>query len=162
MWPTSLTRKNVPRSVVPGLERAIPKKQGIEYASLLHQIAADLVASPFSPQIRAILLEINPEGKDRLPKRQSKKKKVEPPKEPTKTPPEKNSGHRYGEVTQSRPAQNQKASGKKTDSTQKENHHQKNCVAQSRQEKGGYQEKVTQQTTGQTQASLNANLANSE
>ena len=84
-----IDEKERAKNVVPGLERAIPKKQGIEYASLLHQIAADLVASPFSPQIRAILLEINPDGKDRLPKRQSKKKKLAAPKEPTKTTPEK-------------------------------------------------------------------------
>ncbi len=59
---------------VPGLERAIPKKQGIEFGSLLHQIAAELVATPFSPAVRATLLEINPQGKDRLPKRKSRKK----------------------------------------------------------------------------------------
>jgi endonuclease-3 len=60
----------------PGLERAIPKAKGMEYASLLHQLSADLVASPFSPKVRAILLELNPDCKERLPKRQTKKKKV--------------------------------------------------------------------------------------
>ncbi len=59
---------------VPGLERAIPKKQGIEFGSLLHQLAAELTASPFSPAVRSTLLEINPAGKDRLPKRKSRKK----------------------------------------------------------------------------------------
>ena len=64
---------------VPGLERAISKKQGIEFGSLLHQLAAELVASPFSTSARAILMEINPDGKDRLPKRKSRKKKASPP-----------------------------------------------------------------------------------
>ena len=59
---------------IPGLERAISKKQGTDFASLLHQLAADLVASPFSPSVRSLLLEINPDGKERLPKRKSRKK----------------------------------------------------------------------------------------
>ena len=63
--------------VVPGLERAIPKNKGVEFASLLHQLGADLVASPYNTKIRNILLEINPDGKALLPKRISKKKKEE-------------------------------------------------------------------------------------
>jgi len=55
--------------VVPGLERAIPKNIGVEFGSLLHQLGADFVASPFTPPVHAILLEINPEIKDRLPRR---------------------------------------------------------------------------------------------
>lgn len=62
----------------PGLERAIAKAKGFEYASLLHQLAADFVASPFSPKVRGVLLEINPTSKERFPKRQSKKKKAAP------------------------------------------------------------------------------------
>ena len=68
----------------PGLERAIAKAKGFEYASLLHQLAADFVASPFSPKVRAVLLEINPTSKDRFPKRQSKKKKAAPEPAPAK------------------------------------------------------------------------------
>jgi len=55
--------------VVPGLERAIPKNLGVEFGSLLHQLGADFVASPFAPSVHAVLLEINPEIKDRLPRR---------------------------------------------------------------------------------------------
>lgn len=61
------------KGVVPGLERAIPKKKGIEFASLLHQIGAELRASPFAPQIRAILLEVAPDAQPRFPKRASRK-----------------------------------------------------------------------------------------
>ena len=57
---------------VPGLERAIPKNKGVEFASLLHQLAADFVASPYSPTLHKTLLEINPSAKDRLPKRGKK------------------------------------------------------------------------------------------
>lgn len=84
-----IDEKEKDKGVVPGLERAVPKNKGIEYASLLHQLAADLVASPFSPNVRNILLEINPEAKDRLPKRLSRKKKASPPKKKSepKSPP---------------------------------------------------------------------------
>jgi endonuclease-3 len=63
--------------VVTGLERAIGKNKGVEFASLLHQLGAELVASPFSPAVHKILLEINPDAKERLPKRPTKKSKKE-------------------------------------------------------------------------------------
>lgn len=54
---------------VPGLERAIPKNRGVEFGSLLHQLGADYSQAPHSQRVRAILLEIAPEAKDRFPKR---------------------------------------------------------------------------------------------
>src|SRR5690606_36613366 len=45
----------------PGLERTIPKNKGVEFASLLHQLAADYYASPFSQRVRGILAEIDPD-----------------------------------------------------------------------------------------------------
>lgn len=57
---------------VPGLERAISKAKGVEFASLLHQLGADFFASPWGSKVRAILVEIEPEAKDRLPKRSVK------------------------------------------------------------------------------------------
>ena len=77
-----IDEKERKKNAVPGLERAIPKKQGVEFGSLLHQLGAMLVASPFSPTMRDILLEIDKDCKERMPKRKSKKKKVE--KEPPK------------------------------------------------------------------------------
>ena len=61
---------------VPGLERTISKKQGPEFGSLLHQLAVDFAASPFSPRVRNILVEIAPEVKERLPKRAVRKATV--------------------------------------------------------------------------------------
>jgi len=58
---------------VSGMERVIPKNKGIEFGSLLHQVAAEYVANPFSAPLRKILLSINPEAKDRFPKRGAKK-----------------------------------------------------------------------------------------
>jgi endonuclease III len=58
---------------VPGLERAIAKSKGTEFGSLLHQLGAEYAAAPFSPRVRAIMLEIAPDAKDRFPKRVAKR-----------------------------------------------------------------------------------------
>jgi endonuclease III len=58
---------------VPGMERAIAKSKGVEFGALLHQLGADYAAAPFSPRVRAVLLEIAPDAKDRFPKRTVKK-----------------------------------------------------------------------------------------
>jgi endonuclease III len=63
---------------VPGMERTIPKNKGIEFGSLLHQLGADLIASPYSTNVHNILVEISPEAKAHLPKRQAKKKEDAP------------------------------------------------------------------------------------
>lgn len=68
---------------VPGLERAIPKTKGAEIGSLLHQLGVELYRSPLGPTIRKILLEIDPQCKDRLPKRQAKKADDAPAEEPS-------------------------------------------------------------------------------
>jgi endonuclease-3 len=64
---------------VPGMERAISKSKGLEFASLLHQLGAEMVSNPYSPALHKLLLEIAPEAKDRLPKRQPKMKTPPPP-----------------------------------------------------------------------------------
>lgn len=64
---------------VTGMERAIPKSKGIEFGSLLHQLGAEMVASPFAPALHKLLLEIAPDAKDRLPKRQPKPKPEQHP-----------------------------------------------------------------------------------
>ena len=69
----ALTPAEAAKLHVPGIERAIPKNKGLEFASLLHQLGADFAASPpFSQRLRGILIEIDPDSKDRLPKRQRK------------------------------------------------------------------------------------------
>jgi endonuclease III len=57
---------------VPGMERAIPKSKGIEFASLLHQLGAEFFAAPHSPKLRGILFEVDPNCKSKLPKRGGK------------------------------------------------------------------------------------------
>ncbi len=58
---------------VPGLERAIPKNKGPEMASLIHQLGTDFRRSPFSTKVRDTILKIEPEARQRLPKRTKKK-----------------------------------------------------------------------------------------
>ncbi len=68
------TEEDVATGVVPGLERAVPKAKGVEFGSLLHQLGADFAANPYSPKMRTLLLEVNPECKSRLPSRRDAKK----------------------------------------------------------------------------------------
>jgi len=72
-----ITEKDAEKGEVPGLERAVAKSKGVEFGSLLHQLGADFAANPYSPKVRKILLELNPECKDRLPKRRTGKKAAE-------------------------------------------------------------------------------------
>lgn len=78
-----VSKKDVEQGVVPGLERAIAKSKGVEFGSLLHQLGADYTANPYSPSVRKILLQIEPECKDRLPQRRVRK----PLEEQTADPP---------------------------------------------------------------------------
>ncbi|MGD9127175.1 MAG: hypothetical protein PVH19_07320 [Planctomycetia bacterium] len=71
------TDKEVKDSSVAGLERAIPKNKGVEFGSLLHELAADFLSNPFAAALKKIMIEINPEVKDRLPKRGGGKRKKE-------------------------------------------------------------------------------------
>lgn len=57
---------------VPGLERAIPKNKGIDFGAVLHQFAVEFATTPHKPELRKILLEIDPDASSRLPKRRSK------------------------------------------------------------------------------------------
>ncbi len=68
----AITEKEKAAGTVPGLERAIPKNKGIEFGSLLNQLAAEFVRAPFGPAARKILLAIAPGAKERLPKRSKK------------------------------------------------------------------------------------------
>src|SRR3954462_4694795 len=70
-----------PKAVVPGLERAVPKNKGAEVGSLLHQLGVEVGRNPYGPNARKLMLEIDPNCKDRLPKRA-----VKPAPEPEKPP----------------------------------------------------------------------------
>jgi len=69
-----VTEKDLEAGVVSGLERAIAKSKGIDFASQLHQLGADFVENPCAPAVQQILLEINPDARDQLPKRRARKR----------------------------------------------------------------------------------------
>jgi endonuclease-3 len=73
--------KDVAAGVVPGLERAVAKSKGVEFGSLLHELGADYAANPYSPNVREILRQINPDCESRLPRR---RKPPEPAAQPNK------------------------------------------------------------------------------
>jgi hypothetical protein len=97
---------------VSGLERAIPKNRGVEFASLLHQLAAEYAANPFSPNLRKLLLSINPEAKDRFPKRGAKK---EPPQAEVKVAPKPAAPHAPAEHASKKKSEPEKPSAQKTE-----------------------------------------------
>jgi endonuclease III len=72
------TDSEVESHTIAGLERAIPKSKGVEFGSLLHQLGADFTANPFAAELRAKLVEIEPEAKNRWPKRQVHKPAAAP------------------------------------------------------------------------------------
>ncbi|MCA9237881.1 MAG: hypothetical protein KDA44_20545 [Planctomycetales bacterium] len=66
----------------PGLERAVAKSKGVEAASLLHQLGVEFFRSHLGPTIRKLLLEIDPNCKDNLPKRTVKESTPAPSEPP--------------------------------------------------------------------------------
>jgi endonuclease III len=57
------------KGTVPGLERIVPKSKGAEVGSMLHQLGVEMHRNPYGATIRKLLLEIEPDAKDNLPKR---------------------------------------------------------------------------------------------
>ena len=55
------------RGSSPGWSGRSPRTRGWSSAPCLHQLGADFVASPYTPSVHNLLLEINPQIKDRLP-----------------------------------------------------------------------------------------------
>src|SRR4051812_39281938 len=75
------------KGLVPGLERAVPKNKGAEVGSLLHQLGVEVGRNPYGPSARKLMLEIDPNAKDRLPKRPTKPApESEKPPEPAPLP----------------------------------------------------------------------------
>ena len=102
-----VTEKDVAAKTVPGLERAVAKSKGVEFGSLLHELGAAYSANPYSPTVREILLKINPECGDRLPKRRAKRAQQKP-QEPPRT---KRKGVDSKASTTGKPAETKRKSG---------------------------------------------------
>jgi endonuclease-3 len=64
-----ITQQEYDAGKVPGLERLIPKKSGIEFSSLLHQFGVDCLTNLHGTTVRKVVQAVNPGAKDRFPKR---------------------------------------------------------------------------------------------
>ncbi|HMP78956.1 MAG TPA: hypothetical protein PKD54_05855 [Pirellulaceae bacterium] len=95
----------------PGLERTIPKNKGIEFASVTHQLAVDFAASPFNPNLRKTLLQIDPTASERFPKRGGSKAKE--PEAPERKPKETKSSKAATKPSTAKPAAKPTTSKKK-------------------------------------------------
>lgn len=68
-----ITEKEAAKHAIPGLERAVPKTKGVEFGSLLHQLAVSFRRAPHAPATRKLILDIDADAKDRYPARRGKK-----------------------------------------------------------------------------------------
>jgi len=64
-----VTRQEYDSGKVPGLERFVTKKAGVEFASLLHQFGVECLTNLHGATVKKILQAVNPAAKDRFPKR---------------------------------------------------------------------------------------------
>lgn len=88
LWLSGLiTRQEYDTGKVPGIERTIAKKAGIEFSSLLHQFGIDVLTNLHGATVRKVALAVNPAAKDRFPKR------GEPLPEPVPPPPTVKESH---------------------------------------------------------------------
>ncbi len=62
-----LTQAEVEKGVLPGVERAIAKNKGIEFATLLHQFAVDHAASHKNPMVVAVFKDLGMTSKPKAP-----------------------------------------------------------------------------------------------
>jgi hypothetical protein len=67
-----ITPEEIQSGQINGLERAITKPKGFEFASLLHQLGADFIANPQSPALMQILVDLNPAVAQRAARRPKK------------------------------------------------------------------------------------------
>ena len=69
-----VSEKDARKNRVPGLERAVGKNKGVEFGELVHQLGVTMENSPYGKVIQETLLGINPDIRERLPKRPSTEK----------------------------------------------------------------------------------------
>jgi len=75
-----ITQQEYDSGKVPGLERAIGKKAGIEFSSLLHQFGLDVLGNLHGQTVKKIVQAVNPTvAKERMPKRGEKIPEPVPP-----------------------------------------------------------------------------------
>jgi endonuclease-3 len=105
--------RDAKKNRVPGLERAIAKNRGSEFGDLAHQLGVTMENSPYGKVIQETLLGINPEVRDRLPKRPSKEQTAETKTGTKKTVPSKTS-RKKSEASKTASGRSKKPGSKKS------------------------------------------------
>lgn len=77
-----ITRQEYDSGKVPGLERLIPKKSGVEFSALLHQFGVDCLSNLHGTTVKKIVQAVNAAPKDRFPKRGEELPAPNPPPPP--------------------------------------------------------------------------------
>ena len=77
-----ITRQEYDSGKVPGLERLIPKKSGVEFSALLHQFGVDCLSNLHGATVKKIVQAVNAAPKDRFPKRGEELPAPNPPPPP--------------------------------------------------------------------------------
>lgn len=109
-----VTEKDLEAGAISGLERAIAKSKGVEFASQLHQLGADFVDDPCAPAVQQILLEINPDARDQLPKQRRKRRSPAPARSSQQSPaPQEADQQGRGPAQDEPPARKRKSTGEK-------------------------------------------------
>lgn len=67
-----VTPKERENKTIPGIDRAVPKSKGPELFSTVHQFAVAYAKTPFSTEVRKLIVDIAPDANERLKKRASK------------------------------------------------------------------------------------------
>lgn len=79
-----ISQEEYDAGVVPGLDRLIPKRGGLEFSSLLHQFGADCVTSLHGATVKKIVQAVSPAAaKERFPKRGATLPPPNPPAPPS-------------------------------------------------------------------------------
>ena len=114
-----ISEAEMAKGKVPGLERTIPKNKGLDFSSVVHQLAVALIKSPFNKDVRAFLLTIAPDAKERFAKRGARKKKEPEKKEPEKKEAEKKEPEKKQPEKKSPAAKSAKKTGVKKSAAKK-------------------------------------------
>lgn len=71
-----ITQSEADKKTVPGVERAIPKNKGSEFASLLHQFAVEFALNPKAPAVAAVFKELGVTPKQKAAPKSAENKKA--------------------------------------------------------------------------------------
>lgn len=99
-----VSREEYDAGKVPGFERFLAKKSGLEFASLLHQFGVEVSRNLHGATVKKVLQAVNPAAKDRFPKRGEPLPPPSPPPAPAGRQAQKAADAARSAAEQHRPA----------------------------------------------------------